>query len=178
MSRKQGEIKFRYTFKRKSDGHIWQEIVPIECLEGKGDEPFVLKNYEHEWELIARDFFTGLLDKNNNEIYVGDVVEGFRNAMPTDGKIRKGFPNKIRVFLEVKWSDGKHRNAGFYLREIKVHPDDQEAIKYNQYRSIGYCLEESRNCFLNEDNSIPWYGNCQYLEIIGNIHSDPELLKK
>jgi len=67
------EIKFRYTFKRKEDGRIYQLIVPIGVLEdGHGEIFSMLKN--DLWELVSRDQFTGLHDKNK-EIYGGDIIK-------------------------------------------------------------------------------------------------------
>ena len=68
------EIKFRYIWKRKTDGHIWIEIVPIECLENRGDKPFVHTNILNEWTLISRDMYTNLKDKNNKNIYKNDIL--------------------------------------------------------------------------------------------------------
>ena len=63
------EIKFSYIWKRKEDGHLWEVIVPIECLEGKGDTPFLGNDL---WDLLARRQFTGLKDKHGKDIYEGD----------------------------------------------------------------------------------------------------------
>lgn len=68
------EIKFRYVWKRLSDGHIWLEIVPIGCLEGRGDVPFVHKDHSL-WELIDVNQFTGFRDKNGVEIYEKTLMQ-------------------------------------------------------------------------------------------------------
>jgi hypothetical protein len=70
------ELKLRYTYKRKTDGHLYQEIVPIECLEGHGSRPIVLDaEYMELWEVIARDLYTGKHDANDNELYENDIVK-------------------------------------------------------------------------------------------------------
>lgn len=61
-------LKIRYTWKRKEDGHIYQTISPLECLEGKRDVPFLGNKL---WELVNRDFFVKT-DKNDKDIFTGD----------------------------------------------------------------------------------------------------------
>lgn len=68
-------IKFRYIWRRKGDGHIYVNIVPIECLEGAGDTPFVHMVKLNLWEMVARSQWTELLDKNGVEIYEGDITD-------------------------------------------------------------------------------------------------------
>lgn len=65
------EIKFRYIWRRIADGHLYANIVPIQCLEGKGDVPFSGNDL---WELVARSQCTGLRDENGVEVYEGDVI--------------------------------------------------------------------------------------------------------
>lgn len=69
------EIKIRYTWKRKSDGHVWQEISPIECIEGRGDKPYILNHdcFKY-WELVARELWTGWTDKTGADIFKGDLI--------------------------------------------------------------------------------------------------------
>ena len=142
------EIKFRYLWKRKSDGHIWQEIVPIGCLEGKGDKPFVLRYdsgiamIEPEWEIVARDLFTGLYDKNGIEIYEGDIV-------------RQAFPNYS--YDEV---DGD-----------MAEPRWIDKISHIEYRGHGFWVADESFGWEGEDL---W--DWELMEVIGNIYQNPELI--
>jgi hypothetical protein len=84
------EIKIRYTFKRIYDGKIWQEIVPIECLEGLGDKPFVLRYKDGlgmeppVWDIVGRDLFIGIQDSKGNEIYGNDILSGWKKGSNSD----------------------------------------------------------------------------------------------
>jgi hypothetical protein len=64
-------IKIRYTFKRKMDGRISQEVLTIEELETK----HFLKTLEISHDLIARDMWTGEKDENGVEIFLNDEIE-------------------------------------------------------------------------------------------------------
>ena len=67
-------IKFRYSFRRKDDGHIYEIIVPVGVLEdGHGEIFSMFQN--NLWELIARDQFIDHTDKNNKDIYENDTIK-------------------------------------------------------------------------------------------------------
>lgn len=66
------KIEFRYIWRRLADGHLYTTITPIECLEGKGDTPFL---GNEQWELVARSQFVGVLDTNKTKVFEDDVLK-------------------------------------------------------------------------------------------------------
>jgi hypothetical protein len=64
-------IKIRYTWKRKSDGRVWQQLIAIADIEGA----IFFASLFSQNELIARDLWTGEKDENGVEIFLNDEIE-------------------------------------------------------------------------------------------------------
>ena len=94
--------------------------------------------------------YTGLKDKNDKDIYEGDIVNihGCNPCIVTFGSYkRKQFMN----------GDHPHKNYGFYLKGIPSYNDRTRSYWNDQEGSILTDLE--------------------WLEIIGNIYENPELME-
>ena len=130
------EIKFRYTYKCKEDGAIYQEITLIQCLEGRGDRPFALDTNNPYWDIIARDEYTGLKDRGDEEAYHKDIF----NAGFEDNWI-------------MKWDE---MNAGFRLVSILGY-DSLPARKVKEMVHIGNIYENPE--LVAPTNKEKEYGN-------------------
>jgi uncharacterized phage protein (TIGR01671 family) len=93
--------------------------------------------------------FTGLLDKNGNEVYEGDIVE-VRHIGPKD-PIHLGFTDKV-YRVQVVWYD--------FSFSFERRRDDGSVMS----RSNGLEFEST-------------YYKKNEIEIVGNIYETPELLK-
>lgn len=142
------EIKFSYIFKAACGDRFFEKILTLDELER---DRTLRGPINMNGKLVARRQFTGLKDKNGKEIYEGDVVL----MLCTD------WPSK---------SDNDPRTLEEYLRD--------KADKYVVCYSPDSCM------FTLNFGSVGGYQHTfggfrphGFVEVIGNIHQNPELLK-
>jgi uncharacterized phage protein (TIGR01671 family) len=149
-------LKMYYNVQNYYDGNLGDrdEAGPLDG-EGLDFDSFgdLLSGPESEERVISIMQFTGLLDKNGEEIYEGDIVKD--EFIRGDGSEYK----KISVVIFGEYYEDYDEYGlsgyGFYMKEIKKHKE-QDAT------------------FLEEVSIVNPIGK---LSVIGNIHENPELLE-
>ena len=91
--------------------------------------------------------FTGLYDKNGNEIYEGDILLWTRKNVHIEGRPLRDFAERCKIFYD----------------------DDKCAFRFRCKLDCGSC---SGLLDFSDDRA-----DASYIEIIGNIHDNPELLE-
>ena len=98
--------------------------------------------------------YTGFTDKNGKKIFEGDIVEFYF--------FDKGHKNTKTMYIE--W-----RDSGFCMREL-----------FRDYRlAEDFSIIEEKIFTYRGDirNGVYTTNNTYFVEVIGNIHDNPELLK-
>lgn len=93
--------------------------------------------------------FTGLLDKNGKEIYEDDIVKYTRYDWKTEGYQKQNLINYCRIYYN------ETKCAFYYETKFKSGGGGSGLLLFNDER-----------CKKNE------------IEVIGNIHDNPELLRR
>jgi uncharacterized phage protein (TIGR01671 family) len=154
------DIKFRIVYKNKIVGYenltdsgwkwMWIDLNP-----DKGERWHKGVIEDSTWRAMERNQFTGLHDKNGNEIYEGDLVAEIDRIEDL-----KGFGKPLSVEFGEFSSEAdswgiKDHTVGFFLR---YHDSGENAITGLHSQENGYGF------------------NCKSIIVIGNIYSNPELL--
>lgn len=139
------EIKFKYVFQNKESEKFLFWIVPLEILE----KTMVEYHVDTEiFDLKARLLYTELKDKNDKEIYEGDIIQFVWTSDSCWGKAGtyKGYIRFNSGVFEVVYI-GRLRNT-----KIRLMLDNFDEIK----------------------SFIDW---SEEVEIIGNIFENTELVE-
>lgn len=157
------DIKFRG---KKIDGGAWvfgslKKYIDHPMIYAILEEIEAGSVYSVDPETVGQ--YTGLKDKEGKEIYEGDIYLAERSYMPSRGHKRKGYPDRIKVICVVEWSI---YDAGWRAKEISPIKEHIEYDKNAPYHYYHTSLSGASD------------GNADWIEVIANIHDNPELLKQ
>lgn len=127
----QREIKFRYVV--EYSGGIQLFFLTLDDIQKRTGEWFMLDKFctEHlDHRIIARDQFTGLFDKNGNEIYEGDIIE-YNNK----GKYVKGVVSFVRQ-ASAYWIQWEYKGGHFY-KEMNPTFSEGEVYRVDHFEIMG-----------------------------------------
>lgn len=130
----------------------WTYGVPF--IDHEGDCIFKTDTFERVVDPETVGQYTGSTDKNGKKIFEGDVVDFYF--------FDKGHKNTKTMLIE--WRDN-----GFGMREL-----------YRNYRLADDLSIISEKIFTYRGdirNGVYKTNNTYFVEVIGNVHDNPELLK-
>ncbi len=141
------DIVIRYIFKHRFSGNIEIKKYSTSQLEAWGAKKLSPCFNETDYELIARNLFTGLVDKNGVWIYEGDILKRTVTiVMYGTGKP----PEDIDEYLEVQY---REEYAGFFIGERSL------------FAYVDTIIDVDTRC------------SCTKAEVVGNIYQNTDLLE-
>ncbi len=137
-------IRIRYTWKRKSDGDIKQSVYSIQQIEAArkfGAQPF--EGLYEGYDLIARDLWVGVRDREGNDIFNNDTFE----VVVESGEVMQGVVQYGSHRREMK--SGKTVDINGYAFVVRSFPTFPIAKNYLGKHDL------------------------EIIKVTGNIHTNP-----
>jgi uncharacterized phage protein (TIGR01671 family) len=153
---KMREIKVRYVLKHTKSGQIVKTIYTLSQIETGKDNiisPWFMSGYG--FELIGRDQYAGLKDKNGKEIFEGDITE----IELENGEIR-------RFLVRIKTVVRKVVSHSSFSDDTAMVAITGVVFEWNGFELFP-CVNEKG-----------WHDNEYLMRVIGNIHENPELVEE
>lgn len=174
VSKKGNWIYGFYYCHKGLDEHFILPIDETPFYNGIPIIPKAISDYEVYKETVSK--FTGLTDKNRTKIFEGDIVELWCERS-VYGRKQSVQDKYIKVRAVVEW--GYQYSIGFMLNYNNEHNKKLCIAKNKEHydRDIGKrCITD----FLEKKKYIRHeiWKFLDDIEVIGNIHDNPELLEK
>ncbi|MFJ5965152.1 YopX family protein [Bacillus sp. NPDC093026] len=142
-------IVIRYVFKHRATGNIEIKRYSISQLEERPAKRLTPCFDETEYELRARNLFTGLKDSEGNEIYEGDIIlitydEAFSEHPYYIGEVKFRADDNYPAFDFLPWIDCEMNALSWLKSESDPSVKSYEVIGNIYQNPDLYLLNEAR----------------------------------